>query len=137
MNKRILILGALTCITIAGIWLYPTTRETADNGATMVNVTIPPNLEAVAEGLLAFNENCAACHGENASGSNGNGPPLIHKIYEPGHHGDMAFILAAKNGTRAHHWKFGDMPPVEDISDTEIKKIIAYVRKLQRANGIN
>ena len=89
------------------------------------------------EGKLAFDENCASCHGKNASGSNGNGPPLIHKIYEPGHHGDMAFVLAAKTGTRAHHWKFGNMPPVEDITDEQVKNIIAYVRKLQRANGIN
>ena len=137
MNKKILAFSALTCITIAGIWFYPVTREETDTGAAMVNVTIPSDLEGVAEGMLAFNENCASCHGENASGSNGNGPPLIHKIYEPGHHGDMSFLLAAKNGTRAHHWKFGNMPPVEDISETDVKKIIAYVRKLQRANGIN
>ncbi len=137
MNKKLLVLGALACIIIAGIWFYPVTREKTATGTPMVKVNVPADLADVAEGKLAFDGNCASCHGKNASGSNGNGPPLIHKIYKPGHHGDMSFVLAAKNGTRAHHWKFGDMPPVEDISDTEVKKIIAYVRKLQRANGIN
>jgi len=64
-------------------------------------------------------------------------PPLVHKIYEPNHHGDMAFLMAARNGVRAHHWKFGNMPPVEGITDAEVITIVAYVRALQRANGIN
>jgi hypothetical protein len=45
--------------------------------------------------------------------------------------------LAVKNGVRAHHWRFGDMPPVEGVSDEDATKIVAYVRELQRANGIN
>ena len=47
----------------------------------------------------------------NAAGQNGVAPPLVHKLYEPGHHSDMAFIMAAKNGVRSHHWRFGNMPP--------------------------
>jgi mono/diheme cytochrome c family protein len=50
----------------------------------------------------------------------------------------MAFVLAARNGVRAHHWPFGDMPPVEErLTDGELGAIVAYVRELQRANGIN
>ncbi len=49
----------------------------------------------------------------------------------------MAFLMAARNGVRSHHWKFGDMPPVEGITDAEVKTIVAYVRALQQANGIN
>ena len=45
-------------------------------------------------------------------------------------------IVAAKNGVRQHHWPFGNMPPVEGITDSEISNIIAYVRTVQRANGI-
>ncbi|HSM30420.1 MAG TPA: c-type cytochrome, partial [Woeseiaceae bacterium] len=63
-------------------------------------------------------------------------PPLIHRIYEPNHHGDQSFYLAAKQGVRSHHWPFGDMPPVESITDAEVGQIVAYVRTLQRANGI-
>ena len=80
---------------------------------------------------------CAACHGANAAGQNGVAPPLVHKIYEPSHHGDAAFLLAAKQGVRAHHWKFGNMPPVEGVTPGDVKMVVAYVRELQRANGIN
>ena len=64
-------------------------------------------------------------------------PPLVHKIYEPNHHGDLSFQLAAKNGVRAHHWPFGNMPPIEGVSENEVSEIIVYVRELQRANDIH
>jgi len=37
---------------------------------------------------------------------------------------------------RAHHWKFGNMPPVEGIHDEDVIKIIAFVRAVQKENGI-
>ncbi|WP_417246831.1 c-type cytochrome [Celeribacter sp.] len=95
-------------------------------------------LTAEAEfGKRAFEAKCADCHGENAAGQNGVAPPLVHKIYEPSHHSDMAFVLAAKNGVRAHHWKFGNMPPVKGLTQADVKYIARYVRELQRENGIN
>ena len=57
-------------------------------------------------------------------------------IYEPNHHGDMSFRLAARQGVRAHHWDFGNMPPVEGVTDEDVIKITRYVRELQKANGI-
>ena len=73
-------------------------------GEPIVELRIPANLSAEAEiGKRAFEAKCADCHGENAAGQNGVAPPLVHKIYEPSHHSDMAFVLAAKNGVRAHH----------------------------------
>ena len=50
--------------------------------------------------------------------------------------GTRRFFLAVHNGVRAHHWRFGDMPPVDGVGDEQIETIIAYVRTLQRANGI-
>ena len=64
------------------------------------------------------------------------GPPLVHKIYEPGHHADAAFLLAVRQGARAHHWSFGDMPPIPGVSDAEVGQIVAYVRALQKEAGI-
>lgn len=84
---------------------------------------------------MAFNENCARCHGANAAGSE-LGPPLIHKIYEPSHHADISFLIAVQRGTRQHHWQFGDMPPQPETGEQSVRSIIAYVRELQRANGI-
>ena len=111
--------------------------DSADvSGAAIVDVIVPTLNTEAAKGENAFNTNCASCHGKNAVGQDGVAPPLIHKIYQPNHHGDTAFVLAAKQGVRQHHWPFGNMPPVPGISDDEIKNIIEYVRTLQRANGI-
>ena len=60
----------------------------------------------------------------------------MHKIYEPNHHGDESFQLAVAMGVRAHHWKFGNMPAIEGLTRADVKPIIAYVRELQRHNGI-
>jgi mono/diheme cytochrome c family protein len=82
-----------------------------------------------------FNLSCAQCHGEGASGTD-KGPPLVHIIYEPNHHADASFFLAARQGVRSHHWPYGDMPPVAEIADDEIFAAVAYVRALQREAGI-
>ncbi len=103
----------------------------------LVEVTVPDLSPDEAVGKALFDANCAACHGENAAGSSEKGPPLVHPIYEPGHHGDIAFYHAALNGSRAHHWRFGDMPPVAGIAEADIAAIVTYVRALQRANGID
>ncbi len=86
-------------------------------------------------GAAIFESKCAKCHGPEAQGTD-QGPPLVHKIYEPGHHADVAFYLAVRRGVPAHHWPFGNMPPIEGVSDEDIEQIVAYVRGLQRAAGI-
>jgi len=107
-------------------------------GDAMVAVLIPASFTDQEQiGKHAFDAACAACHGANAQGRQGIAPPLVHKIYEPSHHADAAFILAAQNGVRAHHWRFGDMPPVEGVTRADVMDIVAYVRSVQRANGIN
>jgi len=114
----------------------PDTSDIAD-GAAIVVVSVPDDLSSLAKmGERAFNAKCAACHGGNAAGREGKGPPLVHKIYEPSHHSDTAFVLAAKNGVQSHHWRFGNMAPVEGVTDADVKAIIAYVRTLQKENGI-
>lgn len=113
-------------------------QKTSENqGAALVEIEVPDLSDRAKLGKLVFDTSCAACHGENAVGQDGVAPPLVHIIYEPNHHGDAAFLLAAKNGVRAHHWPFGNMPPVQNVSDDSVKLIIDYVRELQRANGIN
>lgn len=87
------------------------------------------------DGAALFADNCSSCHGEMADGTN-MGPPLVHRLYEPGHHPDISFQSAVKNGVISHHWDFGDMPPVAGLSAAEVTEIIAYVRDLQRAGGI-
>lgn len=112
--------------------------STVKEGDPIAQVTLPAEFSTNAQiGERVFEAKCVACHGVNAAGQNGIAPPLVHKIYEPNHHGDASFLLAAKNGVRSHHWKFGDMPPVEGLTDADVKMVVVYVRELQRANGIN
>jgi hypothetical protein len=65
------------------------------------------------------------------------GPPLVHPVYRPGHHADVAFELAVRRGVRAHHWRFGDMPPQPAVPPGEVGQITRFVRELQQANGID
>ena len=94
---------------------------------------VPAELQA---GEAKFNANCAACHGPQAAGTQ-QGPPLVHKIYEPNHHCDAAFLRAAEFGVKAHHWEFGNMPKIEAVSRADVEQIIQYVRWLQRQAGIS
>ena len=82
-----------------------------------------------------FNELCVRCHGMAGRGTNA-GPPLVHKIYEPSHHADFAFMRAAMQGVRAHHWKFGNMPKISEATPDDVTQIIPYIRWLQRQAGI-
>lgn len=92
----------------------------------MVAIAVPDTLSADAMmGQRAFDAICATCHGTNATGKMGFGPPLVHKIYEPSHHADMSFVMAVQNGAPAHHWQFGDMPPQAGLTKADVGAIIS------------
>ena len=111
--------------------------DAADEGQPIVSVDIPAVFSVKAQlGLQTYDANCASCHGRNAAGQDGVAPPLVHVIYEPGHHGDESFQRAVAQGVRAHHWPFGDMLPVEGLTRDDVADVVAYIRELQRANGI-
>ena len=86
-------------------------------------------------GKLNYDAYCGECHGENTVGSD-KGPPFLHRVYHPGHHGDQSFFIASKQGARAHHFGFGDMKPVENVTDPQLQTIVDYVRAVQKANGL-
>ena len=127
----ILVVGVIVLGAGTMVMRWVSSADTADADAVIV-----PNLSDVAaRGNTAYDRNCASCHGVNAAGSR-NGPPLVHGIYNPGHHADNAFYFAAKRGVRRHHWQFGDMPPVEGMTKDLMVEIISYIRWLQRKAGI-
>jgi len=105
----------------------PDTATPAAPGSDLSNSAIA--------GKQAFDANCALCHGADVMGT-ATGPPLIDRIYEPGHHNDFSIRSAVRNGVPAHHWWFGNMPPVPGVSDAAVDNIICYIRELQLANGI-
>ncbi len=131
------VIAALGALAVAGCSgdETPQYAATSGNDAAPLVGTVPALSEKAQAGEIAFNANCALCHGANASGTN-LGPPLVHKIYEPNHHQDFSFRNAVQNGVQAHHWQFGNMPPAPQVAEDDVERIICYVRELQRANGI-
>jgi cytochrome c2 len=95
----------------------------------------PMLMPNAAQGERLYVKNCAACHGADLKGSD-KGPPFLHPVYEPSHHGDASFQMAVKYGVRAHHWKFGDMKAVEGLSPDHVAHITEFIRKSQRQVGI-
>ncbi|SDL96522.1 Cytochrome c [Paracoccus chinensis] len=137
---RTVYVAAIAAVAAGGAWWLWSQSDGSgqvEEGRALAIVTMPATLSPEAQaGQQAFAANCASCHGTDAEGRAGTAPPLIHKIYEPGHHGDMAFVMAARNGVRAHHWPFGNMAPVPGLTDPELAGIISFVREVQVANGI-
>lgn len=108
----------------------------APAAAVPLDLTPPATVpERHAAGAKAFQENCGQCHGTWAQGT-GQGPPLVHRIYEPAHHADIAFQRAVLFGVQAHHWPFGDMPPVPGVDRETVAAIVPFVRWWQGRNGI-
>ena len=136
--KRTAILLVLAAVLgAAGYLHFGGGGDTGGAGPAIVSVSVPATLSARARlGRKTYDANCASCHGRNAAGQGGVAPPLVHIVYEPGHHGDESFQRAVARGVRAHHWRFGDMPPVEGLTRRDVAAVVAYVRELQRANGI-
>jgi mono/diheme cytochrome c family protein len=97
--------------------------------------TIPvQSPDLVAEGEQLYAANCAECHGADLRGTD-RGPSHLSEVYEPGHHGDGAFLVAVMAGVRPHHWDFGAMPPIEGLSAEDVEAITAFIRDQQRIEG--
>lgn len=129
-SNRLIAAGAIV-LTGLGLWYW----RGGEPEAVTVPVTVPQLSSLAVQGERSFNAVCADCHGTNAAGTD-RGPPLVHDIYNPGHHADEAFFRAARFGVRRHHWPYGDMPPQPEVGDDQLRAIVRYVRELQSANGI-
>lgn len=108
MRSRAIWSGVAIAAVAAIVWSLRS--EPQPESIEAAALTMPTLSGAEKTGQRLFGETCAACHGETAGGTD-QGPPLIHRIYEPSHHGDAAFHLAVQNGVRAHHWRYGEMMP--------------------------
>ncbi|MEK6216800.1 MAG: cytochrome c [Boseongicola sp.] len=133
------IFAGVAAVAILGVgttYFLRTPDMSSSTGAEQAQAEfVMPELSAEAtEGARYFNAVCAACHGQNGLGTE-KGPPLITDIYNPGHHADESFQIAARSGVRQHHWPYGNMP-AQNVTRAEVAKIVAYIRELQTANGI-
>ena len=107
----------------------------AAHNISHVDVKVGDLSVIASKGQMVFNTNCAQCHGVDAAGGVG-GPPLIHNIYNPGHHANEAFIRAVRNGVRQHHWQFGDMPSQPQVAFGDMVFLLKFIREVQQQNGI-
>jgi mono/diheme cytochrome c family protein len=124
-NRRIAIIATLALALVAGC---SSDTDGADTG-------IPPqDPELVAAGAALYQASCATCHGSDLRGTD-LGPSHLSKVYEPSHHADIAFLFAVQQGSQAHHWRFGDMPPVPGLTESDVAAIVAFVRETQRIEG--
>lgn len=128
----------LAATTVALTLAVPTACGRPGAPQTVPSPRAAPMASAPSElraGEALYNQYCANCHGPQTTGTD-KGPPFLDPVYNPSHHPDQAFLLAPKVGVHAHHWQFGDMPPVEGITDEETAQIVPYIRWLQQQVGI-
>ncbi len=138
----------LTAISLATFFVLNITAcSSSTSKESRLNVVTPPPgfIANEQKGESLYSEFCSECHGtiSNSTISNGKsnvvsngttqGPPLIHHIYKPGHHPDMFFYKAVQFGTYQHHWRFGNMPPVKNITPQQTGHIIKFIRTKQSA----
>ncbi|MCC5953846.1 MAG: cytochrome c [Acidimicrobiia bacterium] len=90
--------------------------------------------ETSSAGADLYAQTCASCHGDDLRGTD-QGPSHLSQVYAPDHHPDATFRMAIRQGTPAHHWDFGDMPPIEGLNDDEVELLIAYIREQQEIHG--
>lgn len=112
----------LICLAVATIWILINSTIAAET------IEVPFSL---AKGQMLYEKYCSSCHGIQLDGTD-KGPPLLHPFYKPSHHGDKAFYRAALQGTKQHHWNFGDMKPVEGMTPKKMDSVVPYVRYYQQ-----
>lgn len=96
------------------------------------DVEIPFRL---AKGQVLYEKYCSQCHGARLDGSD-EGPPLVHPYYRPSHHTDGAYYRAVLNGSRQHHWDFGDMPAVTGMTQKKMDALLPFIRYYQQQKGL-
>lgn len=106
---------------------------TASSGSTS-DVPATASGDLLATGAQVYATSCALCHGANLRGTE-RGPSQLSEVYRPGHHPDASYRSAIERGAVAHHWDFGDMPPVPGLSPADVDAVIAYIRAEQVRQG--
>jgi mono/diheme cytochrome c family protein len=128
------VVSAAVLLLVGTLWFTDMLRSKGEGPPAPTSPGTPvPSMFTAGEGL--FNTYCATCHGPSAVGTD-QGPSLLWRIYAPSHHNDDSFYLAVQQGVRAHHWRFGNMPPIPEVTRDEVTQIIAYVRWLQQQAGV-
>lgn len=136
--------GLLALALAGGVYLARGAGESAqpeppapqDEITETVAVALPELTPQELAGKAVFAEYCATCHGPHGGGVAEIGPPLVYPGYGATELSDADIVAVVRQGVAMKRWKISDMPGVVGISGDEIRAAIAYLRAVQRANGI-
>lgn len=124
-----LIMVTLVVLTITTMW--------GKEKISLKASPIIPELSASAQhGREVINVRCVECHGVDGTGGSRKGPPFLHPMYRDEIFPDFVFKRSLLEGKREKNWRFGPMPAMPDLSDEDIAGIIAFVREVQTATGV-
>jgi mono/diheme cytochrome c family protein len=94
----------------------------------LVTASCAPALPPDASGEEIYQARCASCHGGDLEGSgslvSGRGPALGAESEAAGR-ADSLYVQAITRGT-------GRMPAVRSLTDEQVTRVIAYIRRVQR-----
>ncbi len=129
MKDLLIGLGLLSCPVVVYVVFGTSGLDAFDEGPGP-----PVYFASVEQGLVALAGECARCHGRLAEGTD-RSPNLIHPDYGPRVRTDAQFRRAVREGMPARGG-YGAMPPSPGVSKHRLERMIAFLRGLQRANGI-
>ncbi len=130
MKDLLLGLGLISCPAIIFVVFGTSGLDAFDESASAPSISASVQL-----GGIAYAEECTGCHGRTARGTE-RGPNLIHADYGPARRSDAQFRRALSEGKLARRAGYEDMPPVKDRSERHLNRLVAFLRDVQRANGI-
>ena len=130
MKDLLLGLGLMSCPAVIFVVFGTSGLDAIDESAS-----VPVSSLSFQLGGIAYAKECTECHGRTARGTV-RGPNLIHPDYGPGKRSDAQFSQALREGKQARRAGYLDMPAVQDRSERNLKQLVAFLREVQRANGI-
>ena len=130
MKDLLIGLGLLSCPAAVFVVFGISGLDAFDEGAG-----VPASSLSAQAGRIAFAEECAGCHGRLAGGTE-RGPDLIQPAYGRRARSDAQFRRAVREGMPARRGGYGEMPAVKGVSERRLDRMIAFLREVQRVNGI-
>jgi len=124
-----LVMGTLVLLTVGTMW----NREKISIKASPI---IPELSASAANGRVLINAQCAECHGVDGTGYSKKGPPMLHPRYREEVYPDHHFKRVLIEGRPQKNWRFGPMPAQPQLSDSDMNDIIAFVREVHDATGV-
>jgi mono/diheme cytochrome c family protein len=94
-----------------------------------------PDAAGVVSGPVVYEARCASCHGADLGGG-ALGPSLRSELYGPEQFTDDQIRASISQGAEQVNWEFGPMPMVSGLSAAEIDAVVAHVRGVQAAEGL-